>query len=159
MCVHAKSLQLCLTLWDPLDQSPLGTSVHGIPQARRLEWVAIPSPGNLPDPGIQPLLLCLLHLQAGSLPLVSSGKPKECANTKAWYKLEWSRVLQFNAFITVLSPANKSKENIYLHVKWVIHLLHIVESTKWLSKFLSLRVYNIFGENYYKHTYYFKITS
>jgi len=29
-------------------------SVHRIPQARILEWVAIPSPGNPPDPGIEP---------------------------------------------------------------------------------------------------------
>ena len=39
--MHAKSLQLCPTLFDPLDHSPLGASVHGILQARILEWVAI----------------------------------------------------------------------------------------------------------------------
>ena len=33
--------QLCLTLCDPLDCSPRGSSVHGIFQARILEWVAI----------------------------------------------------------------------------------------------------------------------
>ena len=32
----------CLTLWDSMDCSPLGSSVHGILQARILEWVAIP---------------------------------------------------------------------------------------------------------------------
>ena len=37
----AKSLQSCLTLCDPIDGSPLGSSVPGIPQARILEWVAI----------------------------------------------------------------------------------------------------------------------
>ena len=31
-----------------------GSSVHGIPQASLLEWVAIPSPEDLPDPGIEP---------------------------------------------------------------------------------------------------------
>ena len=31
--------------------------------------------GNLPDPGIEPSLFCLLHWQAGSLPLVPPGKP------------------------------------------------------------------------------------
>ena len=35
--------QLCLTLCDPMDCSPLGSSVHGILQARILEWVAMPS--------------------------------------------------------------------------------------------------------------------
>ena len=42
-CVHAKSLQSCLTLCDPMDCSPPGSSVPGILQARILEWVAIPS--------------------------------------------------------------------------------------------------------------------
>ena len=34
--------QLCLTLWDPMDCNLPGSSVHGILQARILEWVAIP---------------------------------------------------------------------------------------------------------------------
>ena len=33
--------QLCPTLWDPTDCSPLGSSVHGILQARVLEWGAV----------------------------------------------------------------------------------------------------------------------
>ena len=37
----AKSLQSCPTLCDPIDGSPLGSSVSGILQARTLEWVAI----------------------------------------------------------------------------------------------------------------------
>ena len=44
--------QSCLTL-DPMDFNPLGSSVHGIFQARVLEWVAISTPGDLPDPEIQ----------------------------------------------------------------------------------------------------------
>ena len=31
-----------------------GSSVHGIFQARILEWLPFPSPGDLPDPGIEP---------------------------------------------------------------------------------------------------------
>ena len=37
----AKSLQLCLTLCDPIDGSPPGSSIPGSLQARTLEWVAI----------------------------------------------------------------------------------------------------------------------
>ena len=37
----AKSLQSCLTLCDPIDGSPPGSSVPGILQAKTLEWVAI----------------------------------------------------------------------------------------------------------------------
>ena len=42
VCMRAKPLQLRLTLCDPMDYSPPGSSVHGILQARTLEWVAIP---------------------------------------------------------------------------------------------------------------------
>ena len=41
VCMHAKSLQLCLTLCDPMDSSPPGSSIHRILQARILEWAAI----------------------------------------------------------------------------------------------------------------------
>ena len=37
----AKSLQSCLTLCDPIDGSPAGSTFHGILQARTLEWAAI----------------------------------------------------------------------------------------------------------------------
>ena len=43
--MHAKSLQSCLTLCDPMDCSPLGSSVHEILQARIMEWLAMPSRG------------------------------------------------------------------------------------------------------------------
>ena len=54
---------------DPVDCSPPGSSVHGILQARILEWLPCPPPGDLPDPGIEPCLFCLLRRQAASLPL------------------------------------------------------------------------------------------
>ena len=41
--MRAKLLQLCLTLWDPMDCSPPGSSVHGILQTRILKWVAMPT--------------------------------------------------------------------------------------------------------------------
>ena len=41
---HAKSLQACTTLCDPMDSSPPGSSVHGILQARTLEWLPFPPP-------------------------------------------------------------------------------------------------------------------
>ena len=46
--------QLCPTLSDPMDCSLPDSSVHGIFQARILEWFAISSLGDLPDPGIKP---------------------------------------------------------------------------------------------------------
>ena len=46
--------QSCPTLCDPVDCSLPGFSVHGILQARILEWVTISFSGDLPDPGIKP---------------------------------------------------------------------------------------------------------
>ena len=51
-CICAKSIPSCPALCNPMDCSRSGLSVHGISQARILEW--IPSPGHLPDPGIKP---------------------------------------------------------------------------------------------------------
>ena len=51
-CCVTKS---CLTIYDPMDCSPPGSSVHEIFQARILEQVAISSSGGLPNPGIQPM--------------------------------------------------------------------------------------------------------
>ena len=66
MCVHTQS---CPTLFDPMDCSPPGSSVHVIFQARILEWVAISSSRG----SSQPSLLHLLHWQADSLPLCHLG--------------------------------------------------------------------------------------
>ena len=67
LCVCAKSPQSCLTLCDPMGCSPPGSSVHGILQARILEWVAVleDPPGDLPNPGIEPTSLMFPAL-AGS---------------------------------------------------------------------------------------------
>ena len=51
MCLVAQS---CLTLCDPMDCNPQGCSVPGVLQARKLAWVAMPSSGYLPTPGIKP---------------------------------------------------------------------------------------------------------
>ena len=71
-CMHAES---CLTLCDPMDCSPPGSSVHGILQARILEWAAISSSRGSFQPRDRMCLLCLLHWQANSLPLSHLGIP------------------------------------------------------------------------------------
>ena len=71
-CVRAKPFQSCPTLCNLMYCRLPGSSVHGILQARILEWVAMPSSRDLRNPGINAHFLRLLHWQAGSLPLVSS---------------------------------------------------------------------------------------
>ena len=50
----AKSLQSCPTLCDPVDCSPPGSSIHGIVQARVLEWDAVGDLGSIPGLGGSP---------------------------------------------------------------------------------------------------------
>ena len=52
--VHAKLLHSYLNLCNSMDGSPPGSSVHGILQARTLEWVAMPSSRGSSDPEIEP---------------------------------------------------------------------------------------------------------
>ena len=54
-----------------MDCSLSGSSDYGVFQARVLEWNAIPSPGNLPDPGIEP---GSPTLQADALPSEPPGR-------------------------------------------------------------------------------------
>ena len=58
-----------------MDCSSPGSSVHGI-QARILEWVAMPSPRGSSQPRHRTRVSCLLHWQAGFLPLEPPGKTK-----------------------------------------------------------------------------------
>ena len=60
--MHAKSLQLCLTLCAPMDHRLPGSSVHGTFQARILKCVAMPLLGDLPNPVIKPVSLMSLAL-------------------------------------------------------------------------------------------------
>ena len=48
-----------------MDFSLSGSSVHGILQARILEWVGMPFSGDLPDPGVKPISLTSPALEGG----------------------------------------------------------------------------------------------
>ena len=74
MCV--KSLQSCLTLCDPMDCSPPGSSDHGDSPAENIGGgCQALLRGIFPTQGLNSCLLGLLHWQVGSLPLVPPGKP------------------------------------------------------------------------------------
>ena len=74
--------QLCLTACDPMDYSPSGTSVHGILQARILEWVAISFPRGSSWPRVQTYISCigrwvLYHLSHQGNPQQFKGHSKQ----------------------------------------------------------------------------------
>ena len=69
---HFSRVHLC----DPVNLSLPGSSVHGILQARTLEWVAIPFSRGSSQPKDQTRVSYLLHWWAGSLPLAPPMKPR-----------------------------------------------------------------------------------
>ena len=95
MHIHAKSLQVCLSLCDLMDSSLPGSSVRVIFQARILDWVAFHSPGNLPDPGIEPRSLAL---DVDSIPHEPPVKP----NSSQSYGLSIWQSLYIATSITIL---------------------------------------------------------
>ena len=84
--------QLCLTLCDPMDCSPPGSSVPEILQAKILAWVTIPFSSGLPDPGIE---LVSPASQADSLPSEPPGN--------------------------IMLHKSEDKENVYFIVKYIQH--------------------------------------
>ena len=79
--MHVKSLQLCPTLCDPMDYSPPSSSVHGILQARTLQWIAMLSsrgsslPRDQTQVWIKPESPMFPALQVDSFPLSHQGSP------------------------------------------------------------------------------------
>ena len=71
--VRAQSLQSCPTLWDPMDHNPPGSSVHGILQARTLEWVAMLSSRGSSPPWH---LTHISYIAGGFFTAETPGKPK-----------------------------------------------------------------------------------
>ena len=99
MCVCVKSLQSCRTLW-LYGLKPPGSSVHGIHQARILEWVAMPSSRDLPNPGIESMSLMSPALtgeffttgttwEASNLAII---KPKKKKKVRASLVVQWLRI-------------------------------------------------------------------
>ena len=127
-----KVSQLYLTLWNPMDCSLPSSSVHGILQARILEWVAVPFSRGSSQPrdwtqvsciagGLEwaaisssresswlrsnPCLLCLLHWQAGHLPLVLPGKP--CISDIIRYLSFCYCLSDFTSLSTIISRSTR----------------------------------------------------
>ena len=82
-------VQPCPPLYDPVDCSPPGSSVHWILQARILEWVAISSSTGSSWPGDgNHSFLRLLNWQADSLPTEPPGKPSQILLGSNYFPLQ-----------------------------------------------------------------------
>ena len=83
-------VRLCVT---PMDCSPPGSSVHGILQARILEWVAMPSSKGSPPPRDQTRVSCVscIGRRFLPLPLGSLWHPQDQIKARAFFFFQWYR--------------------------------------------------------------------
>ena len=108
--VKVLAAQLCLTLCDPMDCSPPGSSVHGILQARILEWVDIPFSRGSP----WPMRTWVSALQEDSLPSKPLGKPP----ILAYYQVIYLLCL----LLIVCSPPPSSRSSMRSRRAWTINI-------------------------------------
>ena len=125
-----KVAQSCPTLCNPLDYN-----IHGIPQARILEYVVIPFSRDLPNPGIRHRSPAL---KADSLPAEPSGKPMEWGGRSVWEISGFS--VQFcckpkpiSKNVVLIFYTNYIYIYIHIHVWWSLRL-----STDWIWPTLTI---------------------
>ena len=99
MCECVLNKTLCTWVW--LFLTSLSVA-HQAPLSREFSrqeyWSGLPGPPPvyLPNPGLNPHLLCLLNWQMGSLPLAPPGKPKE--------NMKWSEMKVTQSCLTLCNP-------------------------------------------------------
>ena len=137
------SINQLLTLCDSMDYT-----VPGILQARILEWIAVPSPGDLPNPGVESRWPAL---QADSLPADPTGKPIN----QPWHCITVVNIMQWDKIRKVSTLKNSLQYftwgfllfllfgNFYLiRAKMMIHknyILYEIFSTIWC--FMNTDIY------------------
>ena len=85
ICACVLCAQLCPALWNPMDCSPPGSSVHGILQGRILEWDAISFSGGLPSPRIEPPSLAFPETAGGFFATVPPRETCSRPCTLTWF--------------------------------------------------------------------------
>ena len=123
--------QSCPTLCDPMDCSLPGSSVHGIFQQGCWSGLPFPSPGDLPDPGIEPRPPAL---QADALPFELPGKPfqgKQGANElmsgrKVLFCVNYFTLYCFLLFYTTITKVSESITPVLEGKLYFVHLLSFV---------------------------------
>ena len=114
-CAICLVAQLCPTLYDPVNCSPPGSSVHGI-LSRQEYWSRLPCPPpeDLPNPGIESRSPAL---QADSLP---SEPPGKSVNTR----------VHSLSLLQAIFPTQESKRGL-VHCRWILYQLSY-QGSPWL---------------------------
>ena len=128
-----------------MDCSLPGFSVHGIFQARVLEWVAISSPGDLPDPGIKPRSPALeAHALPSEPPLFTKSKYYFCS--KLFSSQQILEIIIAHCFCGTLKNIQRKAmpKNVLTTVQ--LHSFHML--TRLCSKILKLGFSSTWTENF-----------
>ena len=122
--------QLCQTICDPMD------CIHGILQARILEWIAFPFSRDLPNAGIKPRSPAL---RADSLPTEPQGKPKNTGVGSL-------------SFLQRIFPTRESNHGL-LHCRQIFYQLNYKRTPslcEWLCEWLAFKtISNMFDFQVY----------
>ena len=122
--MHAKLLQSCPTLCDPMGCSPWGSSVHKTLQARILKWVIMPYSRGLLSPGIEPSVLRSPAL-AGRFFTTWKAPKEQVVECLAWDNIPNLKNLKFTNQYCVCMWWPKTKNikmwngKIYSNSKWL----------------------------------------
>ena len=116
--------QSCPTLWNPMNYSLPGSSAHGIFQARVLDGLPFPSPGDLPNQGIKPGSPAL---QADALPSEPPGKLKrrighakcQAGWSPSWIKIAGGNIsnLRYVDDTILITESEKELKNLLMKAK------------------------------------------
>ena len=121
--VMVKIFQSCPTLCNPMNYT-----VHGILQARILEWIAFPFSRALPNPGIKPRSLAL---QADSLPAEPQGKPQNTG-------------MDSLSLLQRILPTQESNRGL-LHCRWICYQLSYQGSPTYVYTHTHTHIYTHSG--------------
>ena len=117
-----KSLQSCLILCDPTDRSLPGSSVHGILQQEYWSWLSFPSPGDLPNPGIEPASLTSSALAGGFFTTNAAWETqwKILTTIKIWKEVQYHyrKLASWNESqiqLTIFHPLSVQDQQIWKH--------------------------------------------
>ena len=121
LCLLLLFVQLRSRVWlfcDPLDYSPSSSSVHGSSRLEHWRGLPFPSPGDLPNPGVEPGSPAL---QADSLSSESPGKPRyKHPEQKIFFRDSHT----FQKFLTKRGPLEKVMANHFsilpLRTPWTV---------------------------------------
>ena len=79
-----------------IDCSPSGSSARGILQARILEWAAMPSSWDLPNPGIEPMSLASPTLAGGFFTTSATGEARRHYRVMIYYNITDVKRIEFS---------------------------------------------------------------